>query len=213
MPVHKFGTFSDQIPEADLFDQILPDLRSQSEQRNTALALHDPSSNDLKQARKHANEMIHVSGAEVIVYIRTENADYDHVWDADPDPTYWNSVHIKGFFKPQPLEAELKKWGVDTPNKAEVVFSFYQIFLEFGERMLRAGDVIQLPYNNATQAVAPKNYRIVNVTPTGNFRYHWLYLTCVTEVLTADITVRPPGDLPMAMDSELDSGGAYRESV
>jgi len=211
--IHKFGYDSDAVPEGDKFDLSHPDFRSDVEQRHTPLALHDSNSNDLKLARAKANEIINVSGAEVKVYIRTENADYDQVWDADPDPTYWNNFTIKAFFKPQPLETELKKWGVDVANKTEVVFSHQNLFQLLGERMLRAGDVIQLPYNAATNAVAPKNYRVINSTPSGNFRYNWLYFTCQVEVLTADITVRPPDDSPIAVDEQIGNGGVYRESL
>lgn len=213
MPIYRFGFNTDEVPEGDLFDLSHSDLRSDVEQRHTPLALHDPDSNDLKLARARANEIINVSGAEVKVYTRTENADYDDVWDSDPDPTYWNSFPMKAFFKPQPLETELKKWGADTPNKTEVVFSHQQLYQLLGERMLRAGDVIQLPYNAATRALAPKNYRITNATPSGNFRYNWLYFTCQVEVLTADITVRPPDDSPMAVEEPMKAGGVYRESV
>ena len=82
---------------------------------------------------------------------------------------------------------------------------------EVGDRMLRTGDVIQLPYNAATTALNPKNYRILNATPSGNFRYNWLYLTCQLETLTADITVRPEEDMPTE-ETTLD-GGQYRESI
>ncbi len=212
--IHRFGYTADHVAEGDLFTPVHPDFRSEVEQRHTPIALHDPESNDLKLARKMADEMINISGAEVKVYIRTNNADYDHVWESDPDPTYWNCVPMKAFFKPQPLEAELKKWGSEIVNKAEVVFSHRQIYQEFGERMLRTGDVIQLPHNAATVALAPKNFRVINASPTGNFRYNWLYVTCMVEVLTADMTVRPPDEDPMPQgDEDMKSGGAYRESL
>lgn len=207
MPIYRFGVSTDPIAEGDLFDPIATDFRSDFEQRHTQVALHDPESGDLKQARKHADEIINVSGAEVKVFIRTDNSNYDPVWDADPDPTYWDSELMKAFFKPQPLEMELKKWGVDVDNRTEIVFSHHQVYSRFGERMLRIGDVIQLPYNAATPAVAPKNYRVTNAAPSGNFRYNWLYFTCAIEVLTADVTVRPPGDQPMVEEPPPGMGG------
>jgi hypothetical protein len=213
MTVYRFGIMTDAIPEGDLFDSIQETFRSDVEQRHTPLALHDPDSNDLKLARRLADEIINISGAEVKIYTRTDNADYDAVWDSDPDPTYWNAVLMKGYFKPQPLEAELKKWGAEIANKTEIIFSHRQIFREFRERMLRVGDVIQIPYNAAMPDLAPKNYRVTNVTPSGNFRYHWLYLTCQAEVITADITVRPPDETPIVDDEPVKSGGVYRESL
>lgn len=191
------------------FDSIYDSLRSDIEQRNTALALHDPESADIKMARQLANEMINVSGAEVKIFIRTENADYDQVWDEDPDPTYWTPILMKGFFKPSAVESELNKWGVDTINKTDIVFSHHQLYMNLGERMLRTGDVIQIPFNSIP--ISLKNYRILNGSPTGNFRYNWLYFTCQIELLTADITVRPDDDMPS--ENVYESGGQYRESL
>ena len=212
MSIYRFGENLDNAIEGDLFDNVHPSFLSDVERRNSPISIHDSFSNDLKLARLQADEIINVSGAEVEVYIRTDNADYDVVWDSDPDPTYWNMFRIKAFFKPQMLETELKKWGIDIANKTEIVFSHLQIFRELGNRMLRIGDVIKVPYNSANTALAPQNYRITNVTPSGNFRYNWLYLTCQATVLTADVTVRPLNDMP-DIDEQDKSGGAYREMV
>lgn len=209
--IHRFSIDTGDVQQ-EMFDAAVVDFRSDVEQRHTQLALHDVDAPEVLLARKMADEIIHISGAEVKVYVRTENADYDAVWDEDPDPTYWDCRPLKAFFKPAPLEAELKKWGVDTANRTEVTFSHRQIFNEYGERMLRAGDVIQLPYNAATPAVAPRNYRVLNAAPSGNFRYVWLYLTCAVELLTADITVRPPDDI-MPEDEPIPTGGVYRETA
>ena len=205
--IYKFG-ISEGIDD-EVFDSILSSFRSDIEQRHTPIALHDPDSADVRLARQLADEMINVSGAELKIYTRTNNADFDQVWDEDPDPTYWSEILIKGYFKPKPLEVELKRWGADTTNKTEVVFSHRQLFNLLGERMLRIGDVIQLPYNAAS--VNPKNYRILNASPTGNFRYIWLYFTCQVEILTADITVRPEMDMPE--EEHIQTGGKYRESL
>lgn len=210
MSVHRFSVDTGQ-PSPDQFDTILASNRSEVEQRNTPIAIHDIESADIKMARRQAKEMIDVSGAEVIVYIRTDNSDYDNVWDEDPDPTYWNPINIKGYFKPQPLEAELKQWGAEVVNKTEITFDHYELRQLLGERMIRVGDVIQLPYKASDQAISPKNYRVLNSTPSGNYRYTWLYLTCQVETLTADVTVRPEQDMPE--EETIKTNGQYREST
>jgi len=210
MPIYNFAADAGQINPAQ-FSSILMSHRSDIEQTHTPLALHNSESADIKFARAQAKEMINVSGAAVIIYMRTENADIDIVWDEDADPTYWNPVNAKGFFKPQPLEAELKQWGAEVINKTEIVFAHQTIYTEIGERMLRTGDVIKLPYNSATINLNPQNYRVLNASPTGNFRYTWLYLTCQLETLTADITVRPEKDLPEEIPLQFNE--QYRESI
>lgn len=210
MPQHKFGINTGQV-DPDQFNSILTSFRSDVEQRHTPVAIHDMSSADIRLARLEAKEQINVSGAEVIIYPRTDNNDFDSVWDEDPDPTYWSKIHVKGYFKPQPLENELKQWGAEVINKTEIIFDHHEIYQLLGERMLRAGDVVQLPYNAATTSLNPKNYRILNATPSGNFRYIWLYFTCQLETLTADITVRPEDDMPI--EEQIITNGQYRESL
>lgn len=206
--IHSFGVAQAGVERAT-FDSILESYRTDVQQRHTPIAIHDPESADLRYAKQLADEIINVSGAELKVYIRTDNNDYDVVWDEDPDPTYWNPNLIKGFFKPSSIEMELNRWGLDTSNQTEIVFSFRQLFELFGDRMLRIGDVIQIPYNSVS--INPKNYRVLNAAPTGNFRYNWLYFTCQAELLTADISVRP--EIDMQEEEEQDNGGVYRESI
>jgi len=208
MSVHRFAIDTGQVSPA-LFSSAWESFRSDIDQHHTPIAIHDEESRDVKLARTMAEEMINVSGAEVKVYTRTENADYDAVWDEDPDPTYWNAFTIKAFFKPEPIQVELEKWGLDTKNTAEVAFSHMSIYDKLGDRMLRSGDVIQLPYNAAM--INPRNFRVLNGTPTGNFRYIWLYYTCQVETLTADIAVRPEDDMPT--EEQIKTGGQYRESI
>ena len=198
----------DDIPD---FMSAAADFRSDSEQFNSPLSLFANEAPDLKMARKLVDESININGAVVNIYLRTDNADYNDVWDEDADPTYWNPFKIKGFFKPAPIDIELKKSGVDIENKMEISFSHRQIYIVCRERMLRVGDVIKVPFNGAQKDIAPKFYRVINATPSGNFRYNWLYLTCKLESLTADITVRPIRDV-IADDDTLKTNGAYRES-
>lgn len=209
MGLYNFAVDTGQLNPGK-FHSILESFRSDSEQRNTPIAIHDEESVDIKYARRLADEMIFVSGAEVMVFIRTDNEDFDAVFDEDPDPTYFPAVSMKAYFKPEPLQTELAKWGADTPNRTEVIFSHHQILEKFGERMLRQGDVLQLPYNAAN--LKPKNYRVLNATPSGNFRYIWLYMSCQVETLTADVTVRVEDDMP-EIEEEVRNGGVYRESL
>lgn len=212
MTVYRFAVDTDQSGD-ERFDNVLADQRSDVEQRHSAMSVYDPDNPDVAYARMQADEIINVSGAEVWVYIRTENSDYDRVWDADPDPTYWDRVGMKAFFKPAPVELELKKWGADTINRTEIVFSHRHLFTQFGQRMLRAGDVIVVPFGAANASVSPKSFRVTNASPSGNYKYNWLYFTCQVETLTADVTVRPPDEVPMQIEDDQATNGVFRESI
>ena len=208
MAVYNFGT-AVGMSDAD-FTAAVSDFRSDTEQSNPSLSIYDEGAPEIATARTLADEMINISGAPVRIYLRTNNADYDYVWEEDPDPTYWNPIDIKGFYKPSPLEMELKKWGVDTINRSEIIFSHKQIYDLCGERMLRAGDVIEIKYNSANKSTNPKHYRVINATPSGNFRYVWLYMTCNIETLTADVAVKPVDDIGIN-DDQMEQG--YRETI
>ena len=126
MGIHDFSSSIGNVSQ-DIYNTILASNRSDAEQHNTPLAIYDTESADIKMARRQAKELIDISGADVDVYLRTENADYDDVWDEDADPTYWNPFSIKGFFKPQPLEAELKQWGAEIVNRTDITFDYFSL--------------------------------------------------------------------------------------
>ncbi len=164
-------------------------FQSNMEKQHSPLQLHDPANPDHGFVRSIAEEIVNISGASLVVYIRTDNS-FDDVWEEDADPTYYPGERIKGYFAPQPKETELTPWGADTPNATKVTFSRSAVINQFGDRMIRIGDVIELPYN-ARGAVKPDRYRVLNAADAGQFRYEWFYWDCAVESITDDITIDP----------------------
>lgn len=205
---YDFGMKQDD-PTPSSFLQVGPDLRTPEQQLNSAFSLSDQDAPEILTARAEADSYINFSGNNIRIYPRTDNADYDKVWDEDPDPTYLTHYNMKAFYKPQPLQHELKKWGFDTTSNTEVVFSHRQLYEILGARMLRVGDVLYLPYNAAS--INPGYYRVTSASPTGQFRYIWLYFTCNVTILKADTTIRPVDDMQPRMDQDPGSV-AFRES-
>lgn len=206
MAIYDFGSGS--INSSD-FTAAYQSYRSDVQQTNSPLSLYNNESRDIQLVRAQAEEMMNIVGAESLIYIRTDNADFDSVWDEDADPTYYPPRGLKTFFKPEPIQTELAKWGPDTKIKMEIILTHMAVFSTFGKRMLRPGDVIQVPYGSIP--ITPKNFRVLNTTPTGNYRYVWVYFTCQVEQLTADVTVRVDNDMP-EIEEQIRSGGVYRES-
>lgn len=170
-------------------------FRSDVERENTPIQVHDVDSPDLTLVMNMASEVVAISGARVDIHHRTDNKlNADGVWDEDPDPTYWPAEMLKGFFAPGAIEAALKVWGLDTPIKIEIYFATLDLTRKFGDRILRSGDVIFIPYN-AIGNIKPKYFKVNNVTPIGNYRYAWVYHQCKCESLSADITIIPKGTL------------------
>lgn len=184
MAIHNFA----QLNGASPGDQFAS-FQSALEKRNSPLQLHDPSNPDHSFYRSIAEEIVNISGADLVVYLRTNNS-FDDVWEEDADPTYYPGVRIKGFFAPQPKATELTPWGVDTPNATKITFSRGSVLNQFGNRMIRIGDVIEIPYN-ALGEVKPDRYRVLNSADAGQFRYEWFYWECYVESITDDVTIDP----------------------
>jgi hypothetical protein len=197
MPVHDF------IPGPNQgFSSLggLPDFRTDAEKLNSPLSIYNHNSPDIAWAERAAEEMINISGAWVTIFPRTANAEADDLWEEDADPTYKSGVKLKGYFVPQPVSITLTKWGIDAPNGTTVIFSRAIIFQTFNDRMLRPGDVLEVPHNTLSPVQAPQElgslgnrmdkFRILNAQDTGNFKYRWLYFSCRVENLTGDETIQ-----------------------
>lgn len=208
MSLYDFGSREDQ-PGANYFLSQSADNRTESEKQESTLSIYNPDAPEIMSARTQADETINISGAFIKVYPRAESANYDLVWEEDADPVYLNHHKIKAFFKPANLKIELEKWGIDTSAPTEVVFSHRQLYELLGERMLRAGDVLYLPFNAAS--INPTHYKITNGAPSGNFRYTWLYFTCQAVVLKADATIRVDDDLQDRLQDD-PSGPGFSEA-
>jgi hypothetical protein len=169
----------------------IPDFRSQTEKQFTPLSIYDHSKPDIAYAERLAEEIVNVSGAWVTVFLKEPKRDApeDEVWDEDADPIYRSGIKTKAYFKPEPIQSELTRWGNDTPLKSTIVFSRAALFKEdsIGARLLLPGDVIEAPYNYATRFdMGPFRFRVLNIKQDGFFEYRWLYIHAVCELLTGD---------------------------
>lgn len=174
-------------------------MRSDVETFNPLYQVHDVNAADIQTVKRIVGEMIRIAGAAVQVHTRTDNDDVDGVWDEDPDPTYWNPKLFKAFFVPQPLEFELTQWGVDVPNnQTDIVFALDDVVTEWPTRLLRPGDLIEIPYNSLS-VQKPKYFYVNNAQESGNFRYIWLYMKCTCALLTGDVNIRPATDQVQAI--------------
>lgn len=155
--------------------------------------VEDYDAADIATARATAAEMMEAQGASINVYVRTNNADIDEVFEEDADPTYENPVPLKAFFTPQPLQQELTLWGVDRPNKVEIVLLRDSVIRHWPNRTLRPGDILEIPYNSVVQS-APKYFQVDNAFDSGNYRFVWLYLSCQCTAMTGEVNLRPHTD-------------------
>lgn len=196
--IHSFSTFDGA---SDLGAST--DFRSDIEQANPLFQANDVDNPDISMAKRIAIEMIQVNGALVRVHPRTDNMDHDTVFDEDANPTYWSPISLKGFFVPNPMEYELTQWGVDCPNKQEIVFALEEVVSKLPDRLFRPGDLIEMPLDFKSQQ-KPKYFLIDNASEVGNYRYQWLYLKCTTTLIVGDTNIRPAGDMVQTVSEYTD---------
>jgi hypothetical protein len=179
----------------------LPDYRSDEEKQNSLLSTYNHGSPDISFAERQAEEIVNISGAWIEIYPRTRSDRRDEVWEEDADPTYLAPKKLKGMFEPEPAEIEIKKWGVDVENETTVHFSRASVLRLFGRRMIAEGDVLIVPHNTlaVTQFTDLRQdkgnsidtYRVIKSSDTGNFKYRWLYWSCLVQNISGDISLLP----------------------
>jgi hypothetical protein len=140
-------------------------------------------------AESLALENLRISGAPVTVIPRTDDQKYDKIWDTDSDPTYYSGFDFKAFFKPEPAEVMLGKFGHDAPNKFDIIFSRAEVLKVMKERLIRIGDIVIVPHYSLI--IKARRYRVLHSSESGNYRYRWMYLTLVIENLNKDTTLEP----------------------
>lgn len=197
MAIYSFDTNSGQFSTAN----SVPDFRSPAEQANSPLSLYNNP--DTGYAARMAAELINIAGAMVTLYLKEPKKDAKEieVWDEDADPIYRNGISLKAFFKPEPTQQELTRWGFDQRLRITAVFSRSSLLSNplIGKRMLLPGDVVDAPYNLPSNFdYGPFRFRVINTKQTGFFEYQWLYVEAACELITGDQALRVPFKRPTA---------------
>jgi hypothetical protein len=168
---------------------------------NSEIALYDESNPEILYMEQEAFQYIKDSGVPVFVYTRVNDlGKIDSVWEEDSDPLYDNPIPVYGQYVPEAMSVVLKKWGVDAQTQFLIHFSRANLLAVFGNRLIRQGDVIEIPHNTLVQTQNTEfidgpfgcldKFRVISAKDTGNYNYRWLYWTCTVEVLSSDISVK-----------------------
>lgn len=159
---------------------------------------HDAQSQDHGLASSLAEEIVQIGGGLVTVYLKGKSTAYDDVWEEDADPVYSSGIRLKAHFVPQPVEAQLTLWGIDTESKPTIIFAKEEVIREVGDRLIIVGDLVDVPYNAV--GIKPDRYLVNNSFDVGNFRYNWLYWGCTCETAPNDYAM----DRSAASDNMVD---------
>lgn len=198
MAIYSFNGDTGQFSSMD----SVPDFRSEAEQTQSPLSIYN--SPDTGYAERQANEIINLSGALVTLYLKEPKRDAKEieVWDEDADPIYRNPISLKAYFKPEPTQQELTRWGYDQRLRITCVFSRGMLLANpnIGKRLLLPGDVVDAPYNLPSNFdYGPFRFRIINTKQAGFFEYKWLYVEAACELLTGDEALKVPFNKPKGL--------------
>jgi hypothetical protein len=171
------------MPIYDNIIQAVPEI--------SAVSINNTSQEDYDYAAANISDFIKMSGKTIEIF-RVANKDYDATWGELREVVYHSPVPIDGFYKPSEVQAELKKWGVDSKAPLIITFSISDIETKMPGNMLNSGDVIKITQMGLAY---PEHYRINSVTPTCMYRYRWYYYKCYCDVLPADYKIRTSGDM------------------
>lgn len=170
---------------------------------NSKLSIFNGSENpDVAYMEREAFNYIHESGVPTHIYLRTNDiGNVDEVWEEESNPIYDKPIEVRGRFLPEAMSVALNKFGIDNNVKFDIHYSRAELLSLFGVRLVRSGDIIQIPYNTLVQTQNTEfidgkmgladHFRVISANDTGNFDFRWLYWTCHVELLTGNYTVRP----------------------
>lgn len=177
----------------------LPDLRSDIEREASPIQVFDHLNPDISLAERRAKESMDVGGAWVKVYLKmiTKRPDNiameglqtaEEIWNEDPTPIYSNAISMKGYFKPDAQKFELTKFGIDSAMKISITFLRSDLLKNnmIGDRLIKPGDQIEIPYNDINEKNFPMRVTVVDASNVGNYRYRWIYWKVVCEISKND---------------------------
>lgn len=192
MPIHNFGNNDEKYSSID----ELKDFRSEMEKENTLLSAYNNDKADLALYERNAEEIINISGAWTKLFLKeptnSDTEDPTDIYDEDRSPQYRSGISIKAFVKFNAWTNELTRWGIDTPLTIDVTFSRAILGKTIGfNRMLKPGDVIEVPYNRSTSK-GPLRFRVKNEKEAGAVNYRWLYYVANAELMVGDDSLDVP---------------------
>lgn len=167
----------------------LPEL----EEADGRLNFFDPANPDINLFNLVDDEMIKISGSEILYYQYLQGDDqYDEVYmEARNKPVSKEPVLVYGHYEPKVLEENLGQFGIELTN--DQLFVFNKTYMEQRIRgHLKPGDVLQPRFQN-------QKYEIIEVQEDSFEIYGVYHLVCAAKLLRDSSDVQ---DTPLTQVSE-----------
>lgn len=143
----------------------------------TELSLFDQTNNDINLFNLVDDELIRMSGSELLYYKFFQSEDsYDDVYMEERSKVIATEpVRVYGHYDPTALEQGLSEFGVEIQNDQE--FTFNKVYIEqYLQRAPIEGDVIKPVFQN-------QRYEIIQVAEDGFEIYGVFHYRCSARLL------------------------------
>jgi hypothetical protein len=172
---------------------VKPPALPQIEESSGELSFFDPVNPDINLFNMVDDEMIKISGSEILYYQYVQGEDqFDNVYmEARNKPVSKDPVIVFGHYEPKVLEENLTEFGIELSN--DQIFIFNKSYME--QRIkghLKAGDVLQPKFQN-------QKYEIIEVQEDSFEIYGVYHLVCAAKLLRDSDDVQ---DTPLTDVSE-----------
>ena len=144
------------------------------------LSFFDPESADLNLFNLVDDELIRISGSELLFYKYFRTEEYDEVYlEARSKAIASEPVLVHGHYEPKPMEQNLNEFGLELTNDQIFIFNKTYITQKLS-RSPQAGDVIKPKFQN-------QKYEIFE-TQEDSFQIYGVYHIVCTAKLLRDNT-------------------------
>lgn len=172
---------------------VTPPPLPQLEDTDGRLNFFDPANPDINLFNIIDDEMIKISGSEILYYQYLQGVDqYDEVYmEARNKPISKDPVLVYGHYEPKVLEENLGQFGIELTN--DQLFVFNKTYME--QRIkghLKPGDVLQPRFQN-------QRYEIIEVQEDSFEIYGVYHLVCAAKLLRDSPDVQ---DTPLTETSD-----------
>jgi len=152
----------------------IPELEGKSE-----LSFFDPESADLNLFNLVDDELIRISGSELLFYKYFRSQEYDEVYLEERSKAIAaEPILVHGHYEPKPMEQNLNEFGLELTNDQIFIFNKSYITQKLS-RSPQAGDIIKPKFQN-------QKYEIFE-TQEDSFQLYGVYhIVCTAKLLRDD---------------------------
>jgi hypothetical protein len=156
---------------------LLPELEGKSQ-----LSFFDQENADINLFNLIDDELIRISGSELLYYKFYRTEEYDDVYlESRSKPIASDPINVYGHYEPKPVEQNLSEFGLELTNDQVFVFNKSYISNKLN-RDPQAGDIVKPKFQN-------QKYEIFEVQEDSFQIYGVYHIVCAAKLLRDEIDI------------------------